>query len=323
MKKFSSRPAFTDESTLSRYFLSNQLHSGGEQRGDSMPRVAAIEFDESVQEPLIQGLKSIGIGDLNSEERTVAIKVGVFNTRTEQYTTVNMIDALVKAFDRAPEIYLVESDSYGGPAEKRLEIWNEVYGGKVVPFSLSKDKNTREVKVTDEKVQLSHVIFKPNVFISTHVPRRFQDVGINDLMNTGSVLKNLLGLIPDKKKYRFHKKLPTALIDMYEAIGGIDLAVLDGTYTFLGVKRKKSKTQTKILLIGRDAISVESVGAYLVGLDPMENPVIKEAMRRGLGEGDISKIEIFGSPIEPIRQNIIQSFRALFPKRVQKMKGWI
>jgi len=285
-----------------------------------MSKVAAIVFDQDVQEPLSQGLKLIGIDDLNSKEKPIVIKVGVFSPRTEQYTTVNVVNALANAFDKAQQIYVVESDSYGGPAEKRLEIWKKVYSGKIVPFNLSTDKDIREVEVADEKVQLSHVIFKPNVFISTHVPRRFQDAGISDLMNTGSILKNLLGLIPDKKKYRFHKKLPAALLDMYEAVGGIDLAVLDGTYTFLGVRRKKSKTQTNLLLIGRDAVSVEAVGAYLVGLDPMDNPVIKEAMKRGLGEGDLSKIKIIGNPIEDIRQKIIQSFTALFPKRTQKTK---
>jgi hypothetical protein len=36
-----------------------------------------------------------------------------------------------------------------------------------------------------------------------------------------------------------------------------------------------------------------------------ENPVIQEAMRRGLGEGDINRIEILGNSIENTRENII------------------
>ncbi|MDH5462545.1 MAG: DUF362 domain-containing protein [Candidatus Bathyarchaeota archaeon] len=287
------------------------------------PKVVATRFEQNIQDHLSQGLRSIGIDDLNTRERSVVIKVGVFSAKTGINTTVNVIEALVTAFDKAPRIYLVESDSYGGPAESRLEIWNRVYDDRVIPFSLSSDKNTREVKIAGEQVSFSHILFKPNVFISTHVPRRYQDAGNEDLMNIGSVLKNLLGLIPDLKKSRFHKKLPTALLDMYEAIGGIDLALLDSTHTFLGVKKKKDKIQTNLLLIGRDAVSVEAVGQYLVGLDPMKNPVIVEAIKRGLGEGDIHKIEILGNQLEDTRENIIESFRALFPKRVQKEKGWI
>jgi uncharacterized protein (DUF362 family) len=287
------------------------------------PKVVATRFERNIQDNLSRGLRSIGIGDLNTRERSVVIKVGVFSAKTGINTTVNVIEALLTAFDRAPRIYLVESNSYGGSAESRLAIWNRVFNDRVIPFNLSNDKKTREVKVAGEEVSFSHILFKPNVFISTHVPRRYQDAGNEDLMNMGSVLKNLLGLIPDLKKSRFHEKLPTALLDMYEAIGGIDLALLDSTHTFLGVKKKKDKIPTNLLLLGRDAVSVEAVGQHLVGLDPMTNPVIVEAMKRGLGEGDIRKIKILGNQLEDTRKNVIQSFRALFPKRTQKAKGWI
>jgi hypothetical protein len=45
----------------------------------------------------------------------------------------------------------------------------------------------------------------------------------------GAVLKNLFGLVPIREKVRYHKKLVPVLLDLYEAVGGIDLAVLDGT----------------------------------------------------------------------------------------------
>lgn len=288
-----------------------------------MSKVIVVRFDENVKHSFDQAFKLVHIDDLNALNRSVVVKVGVFSPRTGIHTTVDVIDSLINALDKAPKIHLVESDSYGGPASKRLEIWNEVFNERVVPFNLSTDESTREVKIADEKVALSIVVFKPNVFISTHVARRYQDAGSNDLMNIGSILKNLLGLVPDRKKYRFHEKLPAALLDIYEAIGGIDLAVLDGTYTFLGVKRKRNRVETKVVIIGRDAVSVEAVGACLVGQDPREMEVIKEAMNRGLGEGDVNKIEILGSPIEDLRQKNIQSFRELFPKKIQRMKGWI
>lgn len=277
-----------------------------------MSKVFAIEFGEGDLLSFDEAFRHIPIDDLNKRDRSVVVKVGVFSLSQGQYATVNVINALINSFNKAPKIFLVESDNYSGPAEKRLRVWNEVYSNRVVPFSLSADKNTREIDVAGEKVKFSRVVFQPNILVSTHIPRRHKDVGkFDSLINMGTILKNLLGLIPDRKKLRFHKKLPTALLDMYEAIGGIDLAVLDGTHTFLKVAKKKNKMRTNIVLIGRDAVSVEAVGAHLVGLDPRRNPVIQEAMERGLGEGNIDKIEILGSPIEHIKQNIIQSFRDL------------
>jgi len=166
---------------------------------------------------------------------------------------------------------------------ERLEIWKDCYNDRAKPFNLSHDKKTKMVNVAGEDVPLSHVLFKPNIFISTHVPRRYENSGDEDLMNMGSIIKNLLGLIPDTKKYRFHKQLPTALLDMYEAVGGIDLAILDGTHTYLGYKEERVTVLLNKLVVGRDAFAVEAVGAYMVGFEPTEMPVLQEAKKRGLG----------------------------------------
>jgi len=279
-----------------------------------MSKVVAVRFHKDVQSSLDEAIKLVKIDDLNRKDRPVVVKLGVFSKSSGVHTSVEVINALSNAFNKAPMIYLAESDNYSGPAKKRLQIWSKARSNRVVTFSLSADENVREVKVAGEKLQLSNIVFKPNVFVSTHVPRRIQGGPFGDrFLNKGSVLKNLLGLVPDIEKKRFHEKLPSALLDMYEAIGGIDLAVLDGTYTFLGLEKRKKRLLTNILLTGRDAISVEAVGAYLVGLDPEQNPVIQEAMKRGLGEGDLNRIEILGDSIENTKGEIIRAFRKLMP----------
>ncbi len=61
-----------------------------------------------------------------------------------------------------------------------------------------------------------------------------------------------------------------------EAIGGIDLAVLDGTYLYRGASANphisqdgaKDKSRTNALVIGKDAVAVEAVGAVLAGMEP-------------------------------------------------------
>jgi len=184
-------------------------------------KVAIVEFDEDVEEALRRAFELIGkIDDLNTTEKNVAIKVGVFDHKAETHTTVRVVDAIIKSFSKAPKIFVAESNNYRGNGLERLQIWKELFTERVVPFNLSDDTDTRKVKIVDEEIDFSHILFKPNVLVSTHVLRAFEK---------GSILKNLLGLIPDPKKARFHKKLETVLLDAYEAIGGIDLAVLDGT----------------------------------------------------------------------------------------------
>ena len=276
------------------------------------PTVAVVDNDSFTKAlDLIEG-----INDLNTPERKVVIKVGIYNPQTGICTTVNTLNSIINSFDKATEVRVVESDSGAGPGLKRLEIWRDCYNDRVVPFNLSDDKDTKAVEIAGESVPLSHILFEPNTFISTHVPRRYEDAGDEDLMNIGSIIKNLLGLIPDTKKYRFHEQLPTALLDIYEAIGGIDLAVLDGTHAFLGWKKKKSTVSPRVLLVGKNAFAVEAVGAYLVGFDPTEMPVLQEARNRGLGEIDIDKINVIGD-IEAPKHMIIEAFRGLFPKKVR------
>ena len=257
-----------------------------------------------------------GIDDLNTGNRLV-IKVGIYNADTGICSTVNTLNSIINSFDNAREILIVESDSYAGLGLKRLEVWKDCYNERATPFNLSDDKDTQIIEVAGENMPLSHILFESNTFISTHVPRRYEDAGNEDLMNMGSIIKNLLGLIPDKKKFRFHKCLPIALIDMYEAIGGIDLAILDGTRVFLGRKKKKKTISSKLLLVGRDAFAVEAVGAYLVGFDPTEMPVLQEAKNRRLGEIDINKINIIGN-IDPARNMIIEEFSKLSPNTIRK-----
>lgn len=274
-----------------------------------MPKVAVVKIDRDVKSSLKKAVKLIGdIADLNVPGRSVVVKVGLFDPRTQAHSSVEVVGAIANMFDKAPKIFLAESDNYRGKGSDRLQKWKNLFTDRVVPFNLSDDTETRKAKIAGEGIPFSHILFKPNVFVSTHILRTF---------DKGSIIKNLLGLIPDRKKARFHKKLETTLLDTFEAIGGIDLAVLDGTYAHIGTgaaasansKGKKGRIRADIMIVGRDAVAVEAVGAYLVGLKPEELPTIQEAVKRGLGEANLDRIEALGVPLEDIREKISQQLK--------------
>jgi len=260
-------------------------------------KVAVIEFDRCEAEPLKEALQLIGgIDDLNTAEKTVVVKVGVFRHKAGNHTSVSIVDAIVNSFDKAPKIFLAESDNYQGQGLERLQIWKELFTERVIPFNLSSDKDSRSVRLADEEMNLSHILFKPSVLVDTHVLRSFE---------RGSVLKNLFGCIPTPKKAKYHKILPRLLADVYEAVGGIDLAVLDGTYFWQGAGNNPVPMNT--LVVGRDAVAVETVGATLVGLVPEKMPVIQEFVRRNLGEGDLENIKIVGSSVEHLKEKFLSA----------------
>ena len=269
-------------------------------------KVAVIEFDENVAESFKQALCLIGdIDDLNTAKRSVVVKVGVFSHKAENHTSVNMVNAIINSFNNAPKIFLAESNNYRGTGLERLQIWRDLFTERVVPFNLSDDTNAREVRLADQEMKLSNILFKPNVLVDTHILRTFE---------RGSILKNLFGCVPDPKKAKFHKTeiFAPLLADIYEATGGIDLAVMDGTYLWRGAGDVRVRMNT--LLVGRDAVAVETVGATLAGLKPEKIPVIQEFVKRGLGEGDIENIEIVGTPFEKLKEKFVPAAKTLEEK---------
>ena len=249
-----------------------------------------------------------GINDLNTTKRQVTIKVGVFTTKRAHHSSVDVVRAIINAFNKAPEIFLAESDNYQGTGSERLQIWKELFANNVIPFNLSEDTDTRQFRIGGENLQLSHALFKPNVFVSTHVLRTF---------DRGSILKNLFGLVPDRKKARFHKKLPIVLADLYEAIGGIDLAVMDGTNLWHAWTGPTTPMNT--ILVGRDAVAVETVGATLAGLTPEKMPVIQEFAKRGLGETEMENIEILGVDFGELKKECETAIKAA--KKIKRTQG--
>ena len=120
---------------------------------------------------------------------------------------------------------------------------------------------------------ISPLLMKPNVLVSTHILRSF---------DKGSILKNLFGCTPMVKKAKYHKDelYPALLADLFEASGGIDLAVMDGSLLHFNATEKS--VPAGILIVGRDAVAVETVGAVIAGLKPEKMPAIAEFVRRGL-----------------------------------------
>jgi uncharacterized protein (DUF362 family) len=237
-------------------------------------KVAVIPIQADYRKALLHGIDLVGgIDALNIPSRDVTIKIGLFDPRQNHHACLDTIQAIISAFDKAQRIYLAESDNYCGKALDRLERFRPLVSNQVMLHSLSDDPVTRMLQVAGGEMPFSHVLFKPNVLVSTHVLRTFEK---------GSVLKNLFGCTPVVQKARFHKDeiFSNQLADIFEATGGIDLAVMDGTFLSHGASDRQ--VPMNLLIIGRDAVAVETVGAVLAGLKPEKLPVIQEFAKRGL-----------------------------------------
>lgn len=274
-------------------------------------RVAIVEFSKDTErESLKQALVTLGgLADLNVSQKPVVVKVGVFSHKADNHVSVRVVDAITSLFDKAPKIMLAESDNYQGTGLERLQLWKELFTERVIPTDLSLDPQPVKTKLAGLDVNMPSVLFKPKVLVDTHILRSFE---------RGSVLKNLFGCILDSKRVKYHKILPALLADVYEAIGGVDLAVLDGTHFWRDAGSDPVLMNT--LIVGRDAVAVETVGAALAGLDPEKMPVIQEFVKRDLGEGTLESIEVVGASFEGLKSRLITTAMAQ-KKQSRQRKG--
>jgi hypothetical protein len=82
-------------------------------------------------------------------------------------------------------------------------------------------------------------------------------------------------------------------------------------------------TPMNIILVGKDAVAVETVGAILAGLNPQKMPVIEEFAKRGLGETEIENIEILGADFDALRKECETAIRTVKKsKRTQGAQTW-
>ncbi len=122
--------------------------------------------------------------------------------------------------------------------------------------------------------------------------------------------------------YNLHSKL----VDVYEYIKP-DITIIDGIEgTIHGhypptAWEDRLVKQFNILIGGRDTLAVDVVGARIFGLTIDEIPHLKIAHERGLGEGDLRKINVIGKNLEEYKEKYEWDLLQKFPENVKIVKG--
>jgi len=122
--------------------------------------------------------------------------------------------------------------------------------------------------------------------------------------------------------YNLHSKL----IDVYEYIKP-DITIIDGIEGMIHghypptAWEDQLVKQFNILIGGRDTLAVDVVGARVFGLTIDEIPHLKIAHERGLGEGDLNKINVFGKDLKNYKEKYEWDLLQEFPEDVKIIKG--
>jgi uncharacterized protein (DUF362 family)/Pyruvate/2-oxoacid:ferredoxin oxidoreductase delta subunit len=119
-----------------------------------------------------------------------------------------------------------------------------------------------------------------------------------------AAVKNMFGTVVGPHKTECHSRAPreedfSKIIAKVYSISKPHLTVLDGIAVMEGDGPSAGITRKmNLIMAGPDAVAIDACVAKIMGLEPLKVLVIKEVSVMGLGESDLTRIEIVGDSIE-------------------------
>ncbi len=138
-------------------------------------------------------------------------------------------------------------------------------------------------------------------------------------------MKNAFGGLLHRKRHWTHSVIHETLVDLLaiqqEIHPGI-FAVMDGTFAGDGPGPRAMRWHVKDrVLASADQVAIDAVAAKMMGFDPMSIKFIRLAHERGLGCGDIDKIDVVGEDISQVNWRF-SGVENTFASRGQKLIYW-
>ena len=138
-------------------------------------------------------------------------------------------------------------------------------------------------------------------------------------------MKNAFGGLLHRKRHWTHSVIHETLVDLLaiqkEIHPGL-FAVMDGTFAGDGPGPRAMRWHIKNrILASADQVAIDAVAAKMMGFDPMGIRFIRLAHERGLGCGDVSKIDVVGEDISQVNWGFT-GVENTFASRGQKLIYW-
>lgn len=270
-----------------------------------MTRVSLIKGDDRY-ENIITALKEIKdeIKKKIKGKKKIVIKPNfVSTTRQLAATHVDTVKAVLDFLKplTSEKITIAESAALGTAKDgyKKFNYYQLQNNYNVDLIDLNDDQ-TREIEIYDHdlkplKIKVSKMILESDYLISLAIPKTHDTVVVT------LSLKNIaMGWIPggvaEKAKVSHsYKAFNLSLAKMIE-IKKPDLAVIDGFESMEGDGPVHGEpVPTRYCLASIDPVSADAVATYLMGFDIDKVGYLHYCKERGLGEGDLKKIQIVGN----------------------------
>ncbi|RLI23775.1 hypothetical protein DRO58_08590, partial [Candidatus Bathyarchaeota archaeon] len=215
---------------------------------------------------------------------------------------------------KTDRLLVIESDNNSGRAEVRAErsgVMDVIEDCKVEFMNLS-DVESEEVDVSGCRILIPKILRKADFIIN--MPK-LKTCNIEGMM-VSIAMKNMFGVISNKKKNRLHKKLLDVLLYINRNVKQ-DLIIVDGIVAMEGLGPVwGSPVDLGLLIAGTNPVSVDSVCSYIMGINPYSIELLWRAYREGIGEINVENLKVIGSKLEDVRRNF--ELPSITPKSILK-----
>lgn len=119
-----------------------------------------------------------------------------------------------------------------------------------------------------------------------------------------AAIKNMFGAVVGLYKAQCHSRAPkeedfSRIIAKVYSIARPHLTIVDGIIAMEGDGPSSGVIrQMNLIMAGEDAVAIDSCLAKIMGVEPLDILVTKEAYEAKLGEADLSKIEVMGDALD-------------------------
>ncbi len=250
---------------------------------------------------LLGGLESILGGGAR-----VLIKVNFISTKTYDTgvtTDPLLVEGLIRKAKESYNVFVVESDATTTDADKAceatgmLKVCNDA-GVRFLNLRWESDRVTIPVpnRETLNEVTVPRVVAESSI-VSAGKLKTHSQTGVSLGM------KNLLGLLPDKWKFKYHlRDINKVIVDVATVLKP-RLTIIDGFYALEGPGPSRgTPIKMDLLIAGTDVVATDATACRVVGIDPSEVYHIERAHEKGVGEMDAENIEVVGDKVEEVRR---------------------
>jgi uncharacterized protein (DUF362 family) len=277
----------------------------------------AITHNEDESQAVLEGLELIEAKSMIKQDDVVVITPNWVKKMLPPSGVVvgnETLKTLLKYIKSCqPKRIVVASGSGGGDTKEVMKNggFDEVLAEEGIEFI---DLNEGPFITMELNHQRPHSTKLNRIFQEMTVLISFTQLKIHEEATISGAIKNIALSWPPssehgtpKKNTGIHDNLHDFIVAMAEVMP-IDLSVVSANPVMVGTGPAKGIARhTGFVITGTDAVSVDTVGARFLGFKPQAVRYLFEAGRRGIGQNDILKMNLYGIPLIQAEKAFSQS----------------